>query len=67
MIKCPKCESEKVIIKVFGMPAASEEEMADEGGFYKVEFEGCTVDGTENDRSCVECHHQWQFLGEDEG
>jgi RNA polymerase subunit RPABC4/transcription elongation factor Spt4 len=61
MIKCPKCNSQKVIVNFFGLPNASEEDMAKwVEGYYKVEFEGCVVFGDEDDRVCEECKYHWQ-------
>ena len=60
MIKCPKCNSQKVVVKSFGLPAASEEDIAKREGYYKVEFLGCTVFGDEDNRECEECRHHWQ-------
>ena len=60
MIKCPKCNSQKVIVKIFGLPAASEENIEKREGYYKVEFEGCTISGDEDDPVCEECKYHWQ-------
>ena len=38
MIKCPKCNSQKVVVKIFGLPAASEEDIAKRGGTIKSNF-----------------------------
>ena len=64
MIKCPKCNSQKVVVKSFGLPAESEEDTAKRWGYYKVEFLGCTVFGDEDNRECEECRHHWQSDGD---
>ena len=60
MMNCPKCNSQKVVVNLFGLPVASEDEIAKREGYYKVEFKGCTTMEDEDDFVCEKCKHHWQ-------